>query len=95
MARGCDSRSDDVVVAAEDLARDLAAAVVLDATVSFPKPRFDGDYRPESGRSTWLERTYRAPSTSICSASSARRTVRYTSRDRNPNTSPLSLPASV
>ncbi len=53
--RGRDSRGDDVVVAAEDLARDLAAVVVLDATVSFPKPRFDGDYRPESGRSTWAE----------------------------------------
>ncbi|MGC0364555.1 thiosulfate/3-mercaptopyruvate sulfurtransferase [Rhodococcus sp. 27YEA15] len=29
--------------------------VVLDATVHFPAPRFDGDYRPESGYGGWLD----------------------------------------
>ncbi|MGN5240653.1 sulfurtransferase [Rhodococcus sp. SJ-3] len=46
---------EDVMIAAEDLARELATVAVLDATVSFPKPRFDGDYRPESGYATWAD----------------------------------------
>lgn len=43
----------DVLIRAEDLARDPGAFAILDATVSFPKPRFDGDYRPESGLADW------------------------------------------
>lgn len=45
--------SRDMLVRAEDLAREPGRYVVLDATVSFPKPRFDGDYRPTSGRAEW------------------------------------------
>jgi thiosulfate/3-mercaptopyruvate sulfurtransferase len=54
-AREDNSPGGDVLLSAEDLARDLAEFVILDATVSFPKPRFDGDYRPESGFSTWSD----------------------------------------
>ena len=43
----------DVLIRAEDLARNPGAYTILDATVSFPKPRFDGDYRPESGLADW------------------------------------------
>lgn len=43
----------DVLIRAEELARNPGAYAVLDATVSFPKPRFDGDYRPESGLADW------------------------------------------
>lgn len=41
------------LIGADELARNPGAYAVLDATVSFPKPRFDGDYRPESGSAAW------------------------------------------
>lgn len=43
----------DVLISAEDLARNPGVYAILDATVSFPKPRFDGDYRPECGFAEW------------------------------------------
>ncbi|UYP19258.1 rhodanese-like domain-containing protein [Rhodococcus sp. Z13] len=46
---------EQVLIGAEELARDLDAFTVLHATVAFPKPRFDGDYRPESGHGIWRE----------------------------------------
>ena len=42
-----------MLISAETLARDVGTYTILDATVSFPKPRFDGDYRPESGYAAW------------------------------------------
>ncbi|MFZ3391722.1 rhodanese-like domain-containing protein [Rhodococcus sp. 7Tela_A2] len=47
------SPSEQVLISAETLARDVGTYTILDATVSFPKPRFDGDYRPESGYAAW------------------------------------------
>lgn len=52
---GTTSRDEQVLISADDLARNPGAHVILDATVSFPKPRFDGDYRPESGYGAWLD----------------------------------------
>ncbi|MCD2113964.1 sulfurtransferase [Rhodococcus rhodochrous] len=46
-------RDEQVLISAEELASDPGAHTVLHATVTFPKPRFDGDYRPESGYATW------------------------------------------
>lgn len=48
-------RAEKVLISAETLARAPRAYTILDATVSFPKPRFDGDYRPESGYAAWRE----------------------------------------
>ncbi|MEE2034208.1 sulfurtransferase [Rhodococcus chondri] len=41
------------LIGADELAGNPGAYAILDATVSFPKPRFDGDYRPESGYASW------------------------------------------
>ena len=49
------SRDETVLISAEELALDPGAYTILHATVSFPKPRFDGDYRPESGYAAWRE----------------------------------------
>lgn len=49
------SRAEEVLIDAETLARDPRSYTILDATVSFPKPRFDGDYRPEPGYAAWRD----------------------------------------
>lgn len=46
-------RDEQVLISADELSNDPGAYTVLHATVTFPKPRFDGDYRPESGYATW------------------------------------------
>ncbi|MEU5844235.1 rhodanese-like domain-containing protein [Rhodococcus sp. NPDC047139] len=48
-------RDEQVLISAEELSVDPMAYTILHATVSFPKPRFDGDYRPESGYATWCD----------------------------------------
>lgn len=48
-------RDERVLISADTLSRNPGAYAILDATVSFPKPRFDGDYRPESGHAAWLD----------------------------------------
>ena len=48
-------RDEQVLISAEELSSDPGAYTILHATVNFPKPRFDGDYRPESGYSTWRD----------------------------------------
>jgi len=49
------SPHEPVLISAEALSRDPGSYAILDATVSFPKPRFDGDYRPESGYAAWRD----------------------------------------
>lgn len=49
------SRHEQVLISVETLSRNPGSYAVLDATVSFPKPRFDGDYRPESGYAAWRD----------------------------------------